>query len=320
MQVKYWFILLIVPLALSSCQDYREIKPLSTSGSAYIAVDENFKPAMEQLINEFIRLNPNAKLDVNYVPSRNAVAELVNNQTKLIVITRPFNREESDIIKQNNIQIDSHKVAVDAVAFIVNPYNPILRVTSNDLMNIFTGEYKNWTDIVAQDKDQNSEVAKTMTGNLNKIKTFIQRRNSATYDYVKENVLKGAEFYDKSTVCSTSAQMLQEIRENENAIGISNLAWLGIGKQDALDTTVKALRISIVNDAGAQRDYVQLHQGLVFNGEYPYDRVVYIYTTFKGIGLESGFISFMLQTPGQQVLLDHGVVPATQPVRTIQLN
>lgn len=311
------FSLAIIILA---CQDYRDIEPLSTTGTVYLTVDENFEPAMNELINEFTRLNKNAKVEVNYVPTKNAVAELVNNQTNLIVITRPFDEEESSIIKEHNISIDSHQVAVDAVAFIVNPKNPISRISSEELKKIFTGEYTSWTQIISQDEEQNREVASVMTNNLNRIKPFIQRRNSSVYDFVQNRILDGADFYDRAIVCTTSAQMLDEIRKNENAIGITNLTWLGIGKQDILDSTVKPLRISVVNEAGAQRDYVQLHQGLVFNGKYPYNRVVYIYTTFKGVGIETGFITFMIQTPGQQVLLNHGVVPATQPIRTIQLN
>lgn len=303
-----------------ACQDYRDIEPLSTTGTVHLSVDENFEPAMNELIKEFTRLNIKAEVEVNYVPTKNAVAELVNNQTNLIVITRPFDEEESSIIKEHNISIDSHKVAVDAIAFIVNPKNPMSRISSEELKKIFTGEYTSWTQINSQVEEQNREVARTMTNNLNRIKTFIQRRNSGTYDYVKKNILDGADFYDRAVVCTTSAQMLEEIRNNENAIGITNLTWLGIGNQDVLDSTVKPLRISSVNQAGAQRDYVQLHQGLVFNGSYPFNRVVYIYTTFKGVGIETGFISFMIQSPGQQVLLNHGVVPATQPIRTIQLN
>lgn len=310
----------ILPFFLISCQDYRDIEPLSTTGTLYMTADENFEPAVNELIKEFERLNVKAKVEVNYVPTKNAVAELVNNQTNFIVITRPFNEEESSIIKEHNIEIDSHQIAVDAVSFIVNPKNPLLRITSEDLKKIFTGEITSWTDIKSQDEQQNREVTSTMTGNLNRIRPYIQRPNSGTYDFVKNNILAGADFYDKAIVCTTSTQVLNMVRENENAIGITNLAWLGIGKQDVLDSTVKPLRISLITETGSQRDYVQLHQGLVFNGKYPYNRVVYVYTTIKGVGIETGFISFILHTPGQQALLNHGVVPSAQPVRTIQLN
>lgn len=300
--------------------DFGEIKSKSTIGEMSLTVDENLQPLMTAQEVEFERLNPEAKLEIRYAPTNNTIAEFINGQTTTVLATRNFTSEERNIINQYKIPVDSHIVALDGIGFIVNPGNPAERLTSEDLRKIFTGELTKWSDIKSQDDEQNKNVLSKMSGANDKIKVFIQRKNSATYDFVKEDVLKNSEYTQSAVVCSTSAQMLAEVRANVNAIGISNSAWLSIGNQDVLDSTVKAVRVGPVNESGRQEDFEQFHQGLIANGNYPYRRIVYVFTTEKGIGLPTGFITYLLSTQGQKIVLKQGLVPVSQPVRTIQLN
>ena len=110
------------------------------------------------------------------------------------------------------------------------------------------------------------------------------------------------------------------IRENKNAIGITNLGWLSKGNQDSLDSTVKPLRISRIYPNGKQEDYAELQQGLVFTRKYPYIRKIIAYTTILDIQLSTGWITFLRNTDGQKVFLERGLVPITQPVKVIQLD
>jgi ABC-type phosphate transport system substrate-binding protein len=159
-----------------------------------------------------------------------------------------------------------------------------------------------------------------MKCNDNKIKVFIQRPNSSTYSYVKDSVLSGIEYLKTSVICSTSTQMLDMIRENKNAIGITNLCWISKGNQDSLDTSVKTLRISRIYSNGKQDDFADLQQGLVFTRKYPYIRKLIAYTTVLDIQLSTGWITFLRNKDGQKVFLERGLVPITQPVKVIQLD
>lgn len=309
----------LITLSISGC-DFGEIKSQATTGDLRVTADETLKKVMLEEEAEFERLNKEANVELTFLPSRYVTAELINGEVSLIVTSGGFTAEEEKAIKDHNIEVQTHEFAVDGVAFIVNPNNPITRVTSEDLKKIFTGEYTRWDQIVSQDAEQNLQVKSKMTGANANIKLFIQRPNSDFYSYVKDTVLNGADYSKKSDICSTSVQMLDAIRNNENAIGISNLGWMGTGNQDILDSTVRPLRISRIYPNGFQDDFKQFHQGLVFNSEYPYRRVVYVYTTDKGIKLAAGFITFLLNKDGQKVVLKEGMVPVTQPVRTLQIN
>jgi len=317
--VKYIFAFLISSLILQGCK-FDEIKSVSTTGEISIVVDENVEPLMKDEIREFERLNQEAKILMKVAPNKVAKADLINGETSLIVVTRNFDGQEKAVIEKNKLEIKEYPIAIDAIGFIVNNKNPVERITSDDLKNIFTGVYKNWTDIKSQDEEQNKEVSKFFKGPNNKIKLFIQRKNSSTYDYVLDSILKKTQYATDAAVCSTSVQMLNSIRENESAIGIINMNWLSKGSQDTIDTSVKSLRISKIFDNGRQDDFREFHQGLIYNGTYPYRRTVYVITTDSGIKLSTGFITFMVKTDGQKIVLKNSLVPVTQPVRTVDIN
>lgn len=316
---KYLRCLFILTLIISGCK-FDEIKSVSTTGELQIAVDENVEPLMKAEIVEFERLNPEAKVKAKYEPTNNAVADLINGDTKLIVIARNLSDEEEGLLQRNKLEVKDYPIAIDGIGFIVNVNNPVTRVTSEDLKNIFTGTDQNWTDINSQDEKQNIDAKRFFAGPKDKIKLFIQRKNSSTYNYVLDSVLKKVQYSAAAAVCSTSAQMLNSVRNNESAIGIISMNWLSLGLQDTIDTTVKVLRISKIRDNGVQEDFVQFHQGTIYNATYPYRRTIHVFSTDVGIQLSTGFITFLTKTDGQKVVLKNSLVPVTQPVRTIQLN
>ncbi len=303
----------------ASC-DFGEIKSTSTTGEMKMAVDENQEPLMKAEVAEFERLNKEAKITLEIAPTNKVIADLINGDVKIIVSNRMFNPEEKQILEKNKTAFKEHPIAIDGIAFIVNPSNPIVRVTSDDLKNILSGEIKQWSSISSQDEEQN-RLLKSFAGSAgDKIIPFIQRKNSSTFDYVKDSVLKGADYGSNSTICSTSVQILNSVRDSKGGIGIISMSWLSKGIQDEIDSTVRALRISKIRDNGRQEDYSEFHQGYLANGNYPYRRTVYLITTEQDIRLSTGFTTFMIRTDGQKVILKNGLVPVSQPVRTIQLN
>lgn len=314
-----FFSVLIYTFIISGCK-FDEIKSVATTGELSIVVDENIEPLMKAEITEFERLNPEAKVKMKSVPTANAVADLINGETKLIVLTRNLTDEEKTLLQKNKLELKDYPLAIDGIGFIVNVKNPVKRVSSDDLKNIFSGQYKKWSDIKSQNAEQDLEIKKFFKGTADNIKLFIQRKNSSTNKYFQDSVLKDLQYSNTAAVCSTSVQILQSVRENENAIGIISMNWLSKGNQDSIDTTVNTLRVSKIRENGFQEDYAEFHQGLIYNGKYPYRRTIYILSTETDIKLSTGFITFLIKTDGQKVVLKNSLVPVTQPVRTIQLN
>ena len=309
----------IFSFVISGC-NFDEIKSVSTTGEMSIVVDENVEPLMKAEITEFERLNPEAKVRMKSVPTTNAIVDLINGDTKLIVVSRNVNDEEKAALQRNKLELKEYPLAIDGIGFIVNVRNPVERVTSEDLKNMFSGEYKFWTDIKSQNEEQNSKIRKFFKEPNNIIKLYIQRKNSATNKYFQDSVLKSLQYSGSAVICSTSVQILNAVRDNENAVGIISMNWLSKGLQDTIDTTVNTLRVSKIKENGVQEDYAEFHQGLLYNAKYPYRRTIYVLTTESDIKLATGFITFLVRTDGQKIVLKNSLVPITQPVRTIQLN
>jgi phosphate transport system substrate-binding protein len=55
-------------------------------------------------------------------------------------------------------------------------------------------------------------------------------------------------------------------------------------------------------------------------GQYPLLRDVMIVSREARTGLASGFMAFMASDKGQRIVLKSGLVPATMPIRIIEVN
>lgn len=299
--------------------DFGEIKQKSVTGETTVYVDENLEPLLNNLKTDFEREYVEAKVNFVVKPAKVIITELINGDIKDVLVARDFNQEESEFIKKKSLEVKRYELAFDGIGFIVNPENPAERLTSDDLKKIFTGEYTKWSQIKVQDEEQNLNIKKKMTVKDDEIKVYIQRPNSSVYEFIKDSLLYGADFLQAAKICSTSVQILESVRKYKNSIGIINLAWLTVGKQDILDSTVRALRISKITPTGRQYDFEIFHQGTVAYKKYPYIRKVYYFSTEFAVTASEGFVTFLLKPGGQKVFLNKGLVPRTQPVRLIQI-
>lgn len=303
-----FIVFLLCSLVCFSC-DYGKVKSVTTIGETSIEVDESISPVVKKEADEFMRLNKESKINMNIKTTNEVMADLINGDIKTVVASREFNSVEKEHITKFKIDVKHYVFAVDAIGVIVNNANPIGKMTYTELKGIFTGDTKNWDELKGDNKDLYK----------GKIKVFIARGNAAIHDIFKEKVLAGQEYGKYDVQCSTSTQMLNEIRNDNHAIGFITMSWI-TKFADTLDTAVKPLKIAAVDSTGMPfGKYVGLHQGYVANGDYPLAIKIYIYSTDYGLNVTTGLISFMLAFDGQKIVLNSGLVPVTQPVRIIEL-
>lgn len=301
--------IIAVVLSFSAC-NYTTKKSSSTTGELTVGIDEGLAPLMQEETAEFMRLNNESKIGLQIKTSKEVIADLNAGVYKTIVVGRDLTKEEADIFAQNKIELKKSKFALDGIGVIVNPKNPLVKINFNELKRIYTGEQADWKDLDGDNKD----VYK------GKIKVLTARKNASIHDIFKEKVLAGAEFGTTDLVCSTSTQMMSEVRNNENAIGFISMAWITISN-DTLDATVKPLKVASVNpQTGAVGSYVSLHQAYIANNSYPLVTESYIISSDFSMNLSVGFTSFLVAYDGQRIVLRSGLVPVTQPVKIIQLN
>jgi phosphate transport system substrate-binding protein len=306
---KILFPVLTVTVFFSSC-DYTTKKSITTTGELTAGVDEGLLPVMNKEAAEFMRLNSEAKISLTVKTSKEIIADLNSGAYKTIVVGRDLTKEEANIFSSNKIELKKNMLALDGIGVIVNPKNPITKLNFNELKRIFTGEQKDWKELDGNNRNVYS----------GKIKVLIARKNASIHDIFKERVLAGGDFAKYDIICSTSVQMMNEIRADENAVGFVSMAWITVSS-DTLDTSVKPLKIASVDPkSGEVGDYVSLHQAYIADKTYPLITEAYIISRDFSMNVSVGFTSFLVSYDGQRIVLKSGLVPVTQPVRIIQLN
>jgi len=273
-----------------------------TEGEVTIECDASLLPVAQVLVDDFQRTYEKAKIHLRSVEAREAITNFVNDSVYYIITAREFNDEEKKYIAAVNIEQQGYLVAKDAVVVIGNKQNPIkdLRVSLVD--SIYTGLYTRW------EWKKANNLVDPVAGDV----------NSSTNEVFRNRVLSGKPFASSVTVFSTSEKLIQFVKDNPNAIGIVGLSWLQ-GNEDEL-------RIFALGTPGARPDstepegrYYPPVQAHVYRGYYPITRPVYIYTRQIVRDVGYGFISYVAGPAGQKLFLNHGLVPATMPVRLVEL-
>ena len=159
---------------------------------------------------EFNKINPEVNVAVTGGGSGTGIAALIAGTADIAECSRMMKAKEIEQARQNGIEPFELKVALDGVAVIVHPLNPISKLTIDELADIFTGKIKNW---------------KELGGNNLPIVILSRESNSGTHVYFKEHILrkgseKGREEFSPTALLMPSSQAIaDEVSQNQNAIG-----------------------------------------------------------------------------------------------------
>ncbi|OKL41155.1 PstS family phosphate ABC transporter substrate-binding protein [Pontibacter flavimaris] len=298
-------------LALASCGGDPSTKlDTPTSGTINISVDESFQPIIESEINTFEGIYKYANVNAAYKPEGQVVKDLLNDSTKIAVLSRELTEEENAVFKKNNRVARVTKIAIDAVALITNRQNPDSLLTMDELKQIFNGEVKSWKSL---EKDSP----------LGDITIVFDNNNSSTARYVRDSLIAGNKLPANTFASNSHKALVDYVEENKNALGVIGVNWVS----DFDDSTVvgflnriKVLGISEDPAPVTTEDYYQPYQAYIAQEAYPLRRFLYIISTEGRTGLGTGFASYVASDKGQRLILKSGLVPATMPVRIISLD
>jgi phosphate transport system substrate-binding protein len=292
---------LLLMVTLAACTK----EPGSTSltqGKLIIECDEAVYPVMQKLVAEFRDQYPAANIDLRPVEARAAIADFVNDSVHVIIVARAFNVEELDTLAAAMISPQKYQIAMSAVAVIANGENRQSRFRLSELDSIFSGAQTRWGG---------------RKGRL--IDVAIGDVNSSTNEAFRTAVMGGRRFALSATPMASSPEVIKYVLDHRDALGIVGTAWLR-GFENRLtiaDVGGPAWRGDTTRAAG---QYYGPAQAYVFQGFYPMNTPVWIYTREVSRDLGLGFISFATSAVGQKVVTKEGLVPVTMPVRLVQLS
>lgn len=280
-----------------------------TTGQINVCVDETFAQVIDSEVNTFQKIYTYAKLDVKYKSEAQAVNDLLSDSARLIIIPRKLTKEEKSYFEKQKIIPTERRVCYDAIAVILNNDNKDTLMTMQNFRDIMSGKFTSWRQL-----DPKSS--------LSNIQIVFDSPNSSTVRYVKEKV--NGQLAKNSYAVNNNSAVVDYVAKNRNAVGVIGVNWIS-DKDDSL-THNFLRRIKVVGlsadsvKAPSVGDYYQPYQAYIAQKTYPLTREIYMITGEARAGLGSGFIAFVASDKGQRIFLKAGLVPATAPIRLVEIN
>jgi len=300
-------LLLVLALGLNGCGNKKK-PPEETPerGFLQIAVSESHAGLMKAEAEAFMRIYPDAHITILPMQTREAVVHLLNDSVPAAVIDRRFNPEEEKVASETKIRHDTVLVAKDAMAVVVNPLNNLETVTVEQLASVLNGTRADWSRMKG-------------SGLAGGILTVLTGANSGAYELVKNDFfgLKG-EFIPNLPV-RTQNEVVGTVAKRLPTLGFVSLACL----KDTSGLRVEKEKVRVLDfmipDSAGNLKRVKLHQANVYLEKYPLRFPVVLYIRPSRSRLALGFSGFLADVSGQQIVLNWGLVPATTPIRLVQL-
>ena len=109
-------------------------------GTISVGGSSSVSPVMEQLIEAYQAVNPNATIELQTTDSTSGMTGVAEGTLDIGMASRALKDTEAETL--NGIQI-----ALDGIAVIVNTENPIDNLTSEQVRQIYVGEVTSWADV-----------------------------------------------------------------------------------------------------------------------------------------------------------------------------
>lgn len=281
------------------------------SGEIVIVCDESYQPLISTEADTFVGIYERAKVAIKYLPEAEAFNVLLKNDSlRLIIAARELNENEKNFFKGRNIYPHTTKIAIDAVAVIVNSENPDSLFKYETLKNIINGKFSTW-------KQVNTKSV------LDSIRIVFDRNGSANTRYLKEKFLGNDPFPQNCYATNSNADVIDYVNQNKNAIGIISVNWISDKDDPTVNGFLKKIIVAEISPPDTSKDaglFFKPYQGYIALNQYPLTRNVYIISREARSGLGTGFASFVAGDLGQRIVRLMGMLPATMPVRLIHIN
>jgi phosphate transport system substrate-binding protein len=270
-------------------EDKSKVTSLPTSGYLTIGIDESLRPAIDPEIVMFSHYYKDAHITPLYLPEKQVVEKLLNNEIQTGIICRDFNDDEKESIK-GAIQhiVESFKIADDAIVPVVNKSIPINDISYSDLKKILSGQITTWEQINPVSSDK-SPINVVMTASSS-VSRYFTNQNGTTAPI-------------KSYALDTTSEVIDYLKNNPHGLGILGGSWF-------YQRGDKFPEIKVL-------DYKNTDSGDDYQAYFKREVYIINHEPFKGLG--AGFISFIASQKGQMIIEAAGMTPFKSISREIKI-
>lgn len=301
------FITALFSLAACNSMGKRATNETPTRGNIKISVDESFQPIIEAEIFTFTHLYPAAHITAEYKPEYDVINDFMNDSVKVIVTSKKLTDYQIQYLRDTQIIARTTTYAYDALALVTNKENKDTLMKFNTVKDIFTGKVKNWKDIDPKSK-------------LGPIRIIFDNNKSGNIRYFKELFDVKDSLSGNFFAVNNNTEVINFVSRNPDALGIVSVNWIS-DKDDSTNMSLshKVNELAISHQFIDDGYYFRPDQGFIYDKSYPFVREVYLISRETFAGLGSGFINWACAEQGQRIVLKSGLVPATMPIRLVQV-
>jgi phosphate transport system substrate-binding protein len=289
-RIIYCLIVAVLTLPLVSCGGGS--KQQGDPDLIKVAIDETFKPLMDEEMYQFNLQSPEATFKYVYCSESEALQLFLKDSVRSCLATRELSDKEKDLLRSKNLNVMTERIATDAIALIVNRSNPDTLISANDVMRIVTGQVTRWDQI--KYAHQSGE-----------IQLVFDNTQSSTVRYVEDSICGGKALKGNVYAQKTNPDVIEYIQKNPKAIGIIGVDWLR-NEEDTTNLSFlpKVRVMSVSNSTVPEKDNsYKPFQAYIALGNYPFVRAVYYMTSDPLMqGKARYFYHFLSEQKGQLII------------------
>jgi phosphate transport system substrate-binding protein len=202
------------------------------------------------------------------------IAALVDNTTDIATASRKMKMDEKIKLSQAGKKVKEIIIGRDALSVIVNPANPVKKLTREQLEGIYTGKIKNWKEVGGSDMN---------------IVVYSRESSSGTFEFFKEHIMNKKNFASSVLAMPATGAVVQSVGQTVGAIGYIGMAY----------DNPKVRQLSISYDG---TNYTEPTRENAKNGKYPVVRPLYIYYITSSESKVKPFVDFVMSKEGQAIV------------------
>ena len=232
----------------------------AVSGQIDIAGSSALLPLAQKAADSFMDKNPDCIINTNGGGSGEGLKQVSDGS---IDIGDSDVKAEEKLDASAAAELEDHEVATIAMAAIVNPDVGVTELTSDQLINIFTGKITSWSEVGGPDEA---------------ILLVTRPSSSGTRATFKKYALNGQEEVSNQALeTDDSGTLVQTVTDNKGAIGYVALSYL-VDNKDVQAVSIDGVEPTLDN---------------MYNGSYNVWSYEHMYTKGKASGAAASFIKYI---------------------------
>lgn len=281
-----FFILIASGFLISGCKKKEEAEQsvITVKGS------DTMVNLSQKWAEDYMKKNPGISIQITGGGSGTGVASLLNGTTNIANSSRELKENEIEQASQRGITPKVYEVALDGIALIVHPDNPVNTLTLQQISDIYTGKVNNWKEV----------------GGDNLSITLYGRENSSgTYEFFREHVLGNDDYATNTQVLQGTSALGEAVARDNKGIGYGGVGYF------AARTDIKIIGVKENNDAGVifpSSDGIVNYED-IWNGRYSISRYLYCFTDGNPKPEVQDFLDFIISDEGQELVKQMEYIP-----------